>query len=150
MDLLYKKNNSVIALTPIDIKNGYAVGLTELTDIEKKHYLNPAKTTDEIQLEAQQLRDELTESNIELGETGAIYQIDARSRDNISQANIKAGGSGDLTRQWRLSDNTWRETSLDELNSLVLSYINRKELIWNAFAEWDSGDKSEPFELELS
>ncbi|MFH0267231.1 hypothetical protein [Vibrio rumoiensis] len=52
------------------------------------------------------------------------------------------------TTQFRLADNTWRETSLAELRQVLCVFIARKRDIWNQFAQWDATDKLEAFSPE--
>ena len=50
---------------------------------------------------------------------------------------------------FRLSDNTWRDTTLAELRMVYLKYLERKREVWKQFSEWDQGDKTEAFVLVL-
>ena len=50
---------------------------------------------------------------------------------------------------FRLSDNTWRDTTLAELRVVYLKYLERKREVWKQFAQWDQGDKTEAFEIVL-
>lgn len=53
------------------------------------------------------------------------------------------------TTQFRLADNTWRETSLAELREVLRVFIARKRDIWTQFAQWDSTDKLEAFSPDI-
>ena len=46
---------------------------------------------------------------------------------------------------WRLADNTWRQTTIAEAKQIVALFVERKQKVWAAFAEWDLGDKSSIF-----
>ena len=110
----------------------------------------PPPTPDQLSQQAKAARDQAIESNIALD--GAEFDIDAKARDNIAIALRKAERMGypdSEVRDWRLSDNSWRETTLGELKQLLVSYDERFELVWYQFNVWDSGDKTEPFEVEL-
>ncbi|MFV0449454.1 MAG: hypothetical protein ACK5MF_13515 [Vibrio sp.] len=52
------------------------------------------------------------------------------------------------TTQFRLADNSWRETSLAELRQVLTIFIARKRSIWEQFATWDATDKLEAFKPE--
>ncbi|WP_417880310.1 hypothetical protein [Vibrio sp.] len=52
------------------------------------------------------------------------------------------------TTQFRLADNSWRDTSLAELREVLRVFIARKRDIWDQFAQWDATDKLEPFSPE--
>ncbi len=101
-------------------------------------------------VEAKAIRDSSIESPIECN--GSIFDIDTKSRDNIGVALRKADRNGypdTEIRDWRLADNTWRETTLAELKQLLELYDVRFESVWYQFNIWDDGDKQEPFEVEL-
>lgn len=53
------------------------------------------------------------------------------------------------TTQFRLADNTWRETSLAELREVLRVFIARKRDIWTQFAQWDATDKLTAFSPEI-
>ena len=55
-------NGQVLALTPLQISEGFSVGLRELTEAEKQALLNPVPTTEQLADTARAERDRLIES----------------------------------------------------------------------------------------
>lgn len=49
------------------------------------------------------------------------------------------------TQNWRLSDNSWRQTTIAEAKQIVALFVERKQKIWASFAGWDLGDKTSVF-----
>lgn len=106
----------------------------------------------QLSIDAKVTRGAVIESDIELGDTGCIYQIDTEARNSIAMSMRKAERNGypdTEARPWRLANNEWRTTTLAELKQLLESYDDRYETVWYLFGEWDAGDKSEPFDPTL-
>lgn len=122
------------------------------TFAEVKAYQSQAADTPENRMiNAKSTRDAGIIADIELPGTGAMYQVDEKSQSNMAQAIRKAernGYPGTEKRNWRLSNNTWRETTLAEIKTLLELVDQRWELIWAAYNLWDSGPKDTPFTLE--
>ena len=108
----------------------------------------PPTTTEQLQQQAKSTRDTAISAPILLPDTDALYQMDYAALANIERAKRKAERTNTTSAMWRLNDNTWRETTLDELNLLIELADERFEAVWLAFHEWDAGDKSEPFVVE--
>ena len=62
----------------------------------------------------------------------------------LQEASI-LGLEDSYSQLWRLADNTWRQTTIAEAMQIVALFVARKQKVWAAFAEWDSGDKSSVF-----
>ncbi len=59
------------------------------------------------------------------------------------------GYPGTYSRPWRLTDNSWRHTTIDEIKEIVdlveLEILKNWEIIWDQFNFWDAGLKDTPF-----
>lgn len=65
-------------------------------------------------------------------------------KSSLQEASI-LGLEDSYSQLWRLADNTWRQTTIAEAKQIVALFVARKQKVWAAFAEWDSGDKSSIF-----
>ena len=105
-----------------------------------------------INREAKELRDYTISSDLIVEDLdGASFQCLDKAVD-IKLVIDEAEMSGALETDsiaFRLSDNTWRDTTLAELRMVYLKYLERKREVWKQFAEWDQGDKTEAFEIVL-
>ncbi|MGF1775912.1 hypothetical protein [Vibrio nomapromontoriensis] len=59
------------------------------------------------------------------------------------------GATQDVSQNFRLADNSWRMTTLEELKGVLKAFIDRKRGIWSVFSHWDAGDKLTPFKPNL-
>ena len=102
--------------------------------------------------DAKELRDELVSSDIIIPELdNASFQCSNQAEDLkgiLSDYTYLTEEEVPLTVQFRLSDNTWKEVSKDDIELVLNSYVKRKKVIWTAYAEWDLGDKTSPFSME--
>ena len=65
-------------------------------------------------------------------------------KSSLQEAAI-LGLEDSYSQLWRLADNTWRQTTIAEAKQIVALFVARKQEVWAAFAEWDSGNKTEVF-----
>ena len=65
-------------------------------------------------------------------------------KSSLQEATI-LGLEDSYSQLWRLADNTWRQTTIAEAKQIVALFVERKQKVWAAFAEWDLGDKSSIF-----
>ena len=65
-------------------------------------------------------------------------------KSSLQEASV-LGLEDSYSQLWRLSDNTWRQTTIAEAKQIVALFVERKQKVWAAFAKWDSGDKSSIF-----
>lgn len=118
-------------------------GTLDLEDIPEVVY-----TTEQLQQQAKQTRDNAVNADIEM--FGVMFQCsnDAKGIRNVidDAATISAQDSDSV--MFRLSDNTWRETTLAEIKQVLVAFIVRKRDIWNQHGVWDTGDKSDPFVIK--
>lgn len=113
-------------------------------------------TTDEdkittLSTEAKTTRDAAISSDLLCEDLAATFQVSDDAtyiRNVISDAEAIGSAETDSTT-FRLADNTWRETTLAELRTVLVAFIERKKSVWEQFSTWDSGDKTEEFEVTL-
>lgn len=118
----------------------------EMTD-EEMISLEESLNKPELSLTAKATRDNAINSGITVHD--AVWQVTDNASDIrsiIYEAEI-IGASDDEATQFRLSDNSWRETTLAELKAVLTAFVARKREIWAQFAAWDAGDKSSAFEF---
>lgn len=85
---------------------------------------------------------------------GVSYQSSERSKKDITDT-LEGAAIKEMpdtaNRPWRLSDNSYRNTSIQELREILVlvktDILNHKLAVWDAFTEWDKGDRSEPFAI---
>ena len=65
-------------------------------------------------------------------------------KSSLQEAAI-LGLEDSYSQLWRLADNTWRQTTIAEAKQIVALFVERKQKVWAAFAEWDLGDKTSVF-----
>ena len=65
-------------------------------------------------------------------------------KSSLQEASV-LGLEDSYSQLWRLADNTWRQTTIAEAKQIVALFVERKQKVWAAFAEWDLGDKSSVF-----
>ena len=65
-------------------------------------------------------------------------------KSSLQEAAI-LGLEDSYSQLWRLADNTWRQTTIAEAKQIVALFVERKQKVWAAFAEWDAGNKTEVF-----
>ena len=65
-------------------------------------------------------------------------------KSSLQEASV-LGLEDSYSQLWRLADNTWRQTTVAEAKQIVALFVERKQKVWAAFAEWDLGDKSSIF-----
>lgn len=95
------------------------------------------------------IRDNAISSNLSaLDATWQVLNDAADIRRVINDAETIEATETDTT-QFRLADNTWRETSLAELREVLRVFIARKRDIWTQFAQWDATDKLTAFSPEI-
>ena len=73
-----------------------------------------------------------------------VYNDCADIKSSLQEAFV-LGLEDSYSQLWRLADNTWRQTTIAEAKQIVALFVARKQKVWAAFAEWDSGDKSSIF-----
>ena len=76
------------------------------------------------------------------------YQVSDDCAD-IKSALVEAsilGLEDSYTQNWRLSDNTWRTTTIAEAKEIVALYVARKQKVWAQYETWTSGNKTSVFE----
>lgn len=127
-------------------------GLRVATDEEVAAVLNPQTTPDQLSQQAKATRDTLISANIavESVQSSAEWQMldDARDIRKILQDAEITNATDTDSVMFRLADNSWRETTLAELKQVLAAHVARKREVWAHFNEWDSGDKSQPFEVK--
>ena len=124
-------------------------GLRVATDAEVAAVLNPPKSTDEqIAQQSKQARDEAISANISVLDAEWQMVDDARDVRKVLQDADVTGALYTDSFMFRLADNTWRETTLVELKQVLAAHVARKRDVWAQFNAWDSGDKSQPFEVK--
>ncbi|MCG6233119.1 hypothetical protein [Vibrio furnissii] len=112
---------------------------TQLADVLIDWHQSLAKT----------YRDHLVERDIDLH--GVQWQVNKFGRDNMNEAISYAERNNlpDSTkRQWILSDNTIRETSIDELKAVLNAYAERLNAVFTKYSVWRETDKLLPFYFE--
>ena len=65
-------------------------------------------------------------------------------KSSLQEASV-LGLEDSYSQLWRLADNTWRQTTIEEAKQIVALFVERKQKVWAAFAKWDSGDKTSVF-----
>lgn len=76
------------------------------------------------------------------------YQVSddcADIKSALTEASI-LGLEDSYTQNWRLSDNTWRTTTIAEAKEIVALYVARKQKVWAQYETWTSGNKTSVFE----
>lgn len=76
------------------------------------------------------------------------YQVTNDCAD-IKSALMEAsilGLDDSYSQSWRLSDNTWRNTTIAEAKEIVTLYVARKQKVWVQYEVWTLGDKTSVFE----
>lgn len=68
-------------------------------------------------------------------------------KSSLQEASV-LGLEDSYSQLWRLADNAWRQTTIAEAKQIVALFVERKQKVWAAFAEWDLGDKSSIFVYE--
>ncbi|MCG6227105.1 DUF4376 domain-containing protein [Vibrio furnissii] len=91
---------------------------------------------------AKQYRESVIEGNIVVH--GVEWQINKEGRDNMNEAiayAVRNSLPGTTPRQWILADNSLRETTVDELRSVLNAYAERLDAVFESYAVWREGDK---------
>ncbi|WP_441257738.1 DUF4376 domain-containing protein [Vibrio sp. Vf1514] len=91
---------------------------------------------------AKQYRESVIEGNIVVH--GVEWQINKEGRDNMNEAiayAVRNSLPGTTPRQWILADNSLRETTVDELRSVLNAYAERLDAVFKSYAVWREGDK---------
>lgn len=91
---------------------------------------------------AKQYRESVIEGNIVVH--GVEWQINKEVRDNMNEAiayAVRNSLPGTTPRQWILADNSLRETTVDELRSVLNAYAERLDTVFESYAVWREGDK---------
>lgn len=114
--------------------------------------LNPEPTTEQLNAQAKATRNDAIErykGTVEFN--GALFDSSKETVDNINYAVRRASQSGATSAHWRLADNSWLETTLDEIvqvRELVQVAVDENfENVWNQFTTWDNGDKHHHFKV---
>lgn len=138
--------NSSVPITHKEVTREEAVKLAKESSTTKLSIDEQSKLTRNAALI------DASESPIEYD--GVMFDIDGAARANIETVIEIAEENGlpDSTIEgWRLADNSWRDTTLGELKSIIQlrneRYRAKFQSVWSQFNAWDSGDKSEPFEI---
>lgn len=117
-------------------------GTLELEDI-------PQPSSDELAIE--NLATSKVTRDSALSDVVTVFNVEWQCTDDASDIRrvihdaTMINATDDTTTMFRLADNSWRETSLAELKQVLIAHIERKADVWAKFAEWDAGDKREPF-----
>ncbi|MFH4619370.1 DUF4376 domain-containing protein [Vibrio furnissii] len=94
------------------------------------------------QVLAKQYRESVIEGNIVVH--GVEWQINKEGRDNMNEAiayAVRNSLPGTTPRQWILADNSLRETTVDELRSVLNAYAERLDAVFESYTVWRKGDK---------
>ena len=105
-------------------------------------------TRDQILTISKQNRDSAVDADILFD--NVYFQVSndcADIKSSLQEASI-LGLEDSYSQLWRLADNTWRQTTIAEAKQIVALFVERKQKVWAAFAEWDLGDKSSIFTYE--
>lgn len=113
----------------------------------------PCPTVEQLQEQAKSTRDNAIDSFVgKVIFDGSSFQASKRSKLDMDGAIRKGALQGYLDtdpRPWRLTDNTWRDTTLGEIKQIVdmveLEILQNWESIWSQFNIWDAGAKDTPF-----
>lgn len=152
----FLKDSGVAAFNDLQITQNMSKGLTELTDEQLENhksglyeFINGEQVLKAVDYSviATATRDTEVSANITVHNVDWQMANDAFDvRAVIADAEL-IGATSEDTIQFRLADNSWRETSLAELKEILQAHIVRKQAVWNAFGVWDAGDKTEAFEI---
>lgn len=117
----------------------------------------PTPTTNQLSQQAKMTRESAIQNfHSVVALDGAEFDADEKALGNINRA-IRFGESNNLPetteQEWRLADNSWRMTTLAEIRELKFlveqAIDTHFQNVWTQFNAWDSGDKSQPFEVNL-
>ena len=105
-----------------------------------------ALTQEQIESKSKSNRVLATDADILFSEV--YYQVSddcADIKSALTEASI-LGLEDSYTQSWRLSDNTWRNTTIAEAKEIVTLYVARKQKVWAQYETWTSGNKTSVFE----
>ena len=129
------ESNSDYYISNIKLNNGLIEEIQEDTTITKNRILTLSKQNRDSAVDADILFDNV------------YFQVIndcADIKSSLQEASV-LGLEDSYSQLWRLADNTWRQTTIAEAKQIVALFVARKQKVWAAFAEWDSGDKSSVF-----
>ena len=107
-------------------------------------------TQEEIDSLSTSVRDSYINKDISFA--GVFFQVpnDCTDIKSALQEASLLGLEDSYTQSWRLSDNTWRDTTIAEAKQIVQLFVLRKQEVWKQFKEWSEGDKTSIFEYKES
>lgn len=135
---LSSRNEHSIELPSGTVGNYYSNGIFS----EPEEILS----SEQIETTSKLVRD--TAINSDLLYNGVHFQVSDDCAD-IKSALVEAfilGLEDSYTQDWRLSDNTWRTTTIAEAKEIVALYVARKQKVWAQYETWTSGNKTSVFE----
>lgn len=100
------------------------------------------------QIDSQSKTNRINAVNSDILFSEVYYQVCDDCAD-IKSALIEAsilGLEDSYSQRWRLSDNTWRTTTIAEAKEIVTLFIARKQKIWAQYETWTLSDKTSVFE----
>ena len=100
------------------------------------------------QIDSQSKTNRINAVNSDILFSEVYYQVCDDCAD-IKSALIEAsilGLEDSYSQRWRLSDNTWRVTTIAEAKEIVALYVARKQKVWAQYEVWTLGDKTSVFE----
>lgn len=140
-----KLRNEVIVESDLD----YSISSIKLNNsIIEEIQEDTTLTQNQISTLSKQNRDSAVDADILFD--NVYFQVSndcADIKSSLQEATI-LGLEDSYSQLWRLADNTWRQTTIAEAKQIVALFVERKQKVWAAFAEWDLGDKSSVFTYE--
>ena len=111
----------------------------DLAQQERKELISRAKAT----------RDKAIDENINV--LDATWQVDHTSRDRMRETINVAHDLAyppEATVPWRIADNTYRDTTADELKQVLAASAQRMSVIFQQFGAWEDSSSTEEFTIE--
>ena len=108
----------------------------------------PIKELNREQIEIESKSRRVNAINADILFSDVYYQVTNDCAD-IKSALMEAsilGLDDSYSQSWRLSDNTWRNTTIAEAKEIVTLYVARKQKVWAQYEVWTLGDKTSIFE----
>ena len=137
-----KLRNEVIVESDLDYSiSSIKLNNSIIEEIQEDKTLNQ----NQIMIISKQYRDTAVDADILFD--NVYFQVSndcADIKSSLQEATI-LGLEDSYSQLWRLADNTWRQTTIAEAKQIVALFVERKQKVWAAFAEWDLGDKSSIF-----
>lgn len=108
--------------------------------------INTDSRKQQLEDEAKSYRDQFIDSNIEV--FGVMWQVGTKDRDNITSAIDTAallGANAPSGIEWILADNSTRQTTLADLQEVLIRHALRRLAVFQQYIAWRAGSRTQPF-----